>query len=101
MKKLLLLSLIILASCGDNEPIIEEDPCDEECWELLSREFYDDELHGVSGGQQVFRTSYMYTIKNICTGLVKERQSRYFYTGAPQLGIIICDNLTGDITWID
>ncbi len=55
----------------------------------------------MSGGQQVFRTSYMYTIKNICTGLVKERQSKYFYTGAPQLGIIICDNLTGDITWID
>ena len=101
MKKLLLLSLIIFASCGDNESITEEPPCNEGCWELLSREFEDEEVHGVDGGQLIYRTSWMYTVKNMCTGVVTERQSRYFYVGAPQLGVIICDDLTGDLVWMN
>lgn len=100
MKKtliLLSLSLGMLASCGDNtEVFIEEESCNDNCWEMKSRIYYDEEVCGLYGGQPIICPSYIYTVKNICTGLERNHITRFYYNEPPTLGNIYCDDVYED-----
>ena len=83
MKKLLLLSLtILLFSCGDNE-----ESCDENCWEITSKQGNDRINIGGS-----FRYDYLYSVRNECTGesqsFISKRYSRQ--SDAPAEGTTVC-----------
>jgi hypothetical protein len=95
----ILLSIMLLTSCGggDSEPEVD-DFCEgrDNCWELMSREFFDDEVCGLSGGSQIICTSYEYTVQNTCTDEVRKHITRYYLTDGPTLGDIYCDDIYED-----
>ena len=91
MKKLLLLSLIILASCGDNTETIIEEEC-VECWELVEvvREVISYNNHYVS--DDIY---YIVTGESTCTGERKTGVSEESSGNDPFTyeGNVICNGL--------
>ena len=97
MKKLLLLSLIILASCGDNDiEEIETDPCrwvTGECWEFARIEVVDTRVCGLYGGQQVFCSSYYFTAVSTCDGSQVTITTPYLDRAPAEQGEVWCNGL--------